>query len=146
MNSDENVVVNTTAESVNSAALLTHTGSDAVEHVGPVLDGELIDDTLPQPRRRTIRRRFVRWWQHSPRVPLWLKSKPQAVQAAKDAVVAALRAPWRYLDAVIRGGWSESGGGGSGFAWPTTARQPRNRRNWPTSSRRFVNSPCSVGK
>ncbi|WP_432854796.1 hypothetical protein ACQPXB_20965 [Amycolatopsis sp. CA-161197] len=54
----------------------------------PVLDGELVDDTLPQPRRRERRRnRLVLWWSHSPRVPLWLKNKPQAVQAFKDAVV-----------------------------------------------------------
>ncbi|MFD9966095.1 cell division protein FtsK [Amycolatopsis sp. NPDC058986] len=82
---------------------LARTGSREVEHVGPVLDGELIDDTLPQPRHRTARRRFARWWQHSPRVPLWLKSKPQAVQAAKDGVVWVLKSPWRYLGAVVRG-------------------------------------------
>ncbi|WP_240690554.1 MULTISPECIES: FtsK/SpoIIIE domain-containing protein [unclassified Amycolatopsis] len=74
-----------------------------MEHVGPVLDGELIDDTLPQPRRRTIRRRFARWWQHSPRVPQWLKSKPHAVQAAKDTAVAVLKSPSRCVGAVIRG-------------------------------------------
>jgi S-DNA-T family DNA segregation ATPase FtsK/SpoIIIE len=103
MNADENASVNAAAESVNGATLPARAGSRAVEHVGPVLDGELIDDTLPQPRRRTVRRRFVRWWLHSPRVPLWLKSKPQAVQATKDAAVAVLRSPWRYLGAVVRG-------------------------------------------
>ncbi|SFW63106.1 FtsK/SpoIIIE domain-containing protein [Amycolatopsis australiensis] len=82
---------------------LARTGSREVEHVGPVLDGELIDDTLPQPRHRTARRRFARWWQHSSRVPPWLKSKPQAVQAAKDGVVWVLKSPWRYLGAVVRG-------------------------------------------
>ncbi|RSM35983.1 cell division protein FtsK [Amycolatopsis balhimycina DSM 5908] len=96
MNADENA-------SVNGATLPARADSRAVEHVGPVLDGELIDDTLPQPRRRTVRRRFVRWWLHSPRVPLWLKSKPQAVQATKDTAVAVLRSPWRYLGAVVRG-------------------------------------------
>ncbi|WP_091629302.1 FtsK/SpoIIIE domain-containing protein [Amycolatopsis saalfeldensis] len=95
--------MNTAAEPVNGAKLPARTDSRAVEHVGPVLDGELIDDTLPQPRRRTVRRRFVRWWLHSPRVPLWLKSRPQAVQAAKDAAVAVLRSPWRYCGAVVRG-------------------------------------------
>lgn len=71
----------------------------------PVLDGELIDDTLPQPRRRERRRnRFVLWWLHSPRVPLWLKSKPQAIQAAKDAVVWLIMSPLRFLSAVLRGG------------------------------------------
>ncbi|MEV0070824.1 cell division protein FtsK [Amycolatopsis sp. NPDC050768] len=70
----------------------------------PVLDGELVDDTLPQPRRRERRRnRFVLWWLHSPRVPLWLKTKPQAVQAFKDAVVWLVLSPLRFLGAVVRG-------------------------------------------
>ncbi|SFQ77472.1 FtsK/SpoIIIE domain-containing protein [Amycolatopsis rubida] len=95
-----------TAESdaeVNSSARLARVASGDVEHVGPVLDGELIDDTLPQPRARTVRRRFARWWTHSPRVPLWLKSKPQAIQAAKDAVVWVVKSPVRYVGAVVRG-------------------------------------------
>ncbi|MEU4523465.1 cell division protein FtsK [Amycolatopsis sp. NPDC024027] len=95
-----------TAESdaeVNGSARLARVASGDVEHVGPVLDGELIDDTLPQPRARTVRRRFARWWKHSPRVPLWLKSKPQAVQAAKDAAVWAVKSPARYAGAVVRG-------------------------------------------
>ncbi|MFD6071395.1 cell division protein FtsK [Amycolatopsis lurida] len=69
----------------------------------PVLDGELVDDTLPQPRRRTRRSRLVMWWLHSQRVPLWLKSKPQAVQAAKDAVAWLVMSPVRFLGAVVRG-------------------------------------------
>ncbi|QYN18842.1 FtsK/SpoIIIE domain-containing protein [Amycolatopsis sp. DSM 110486] len=70
----------------------------------PVLDGELVDDTLPQPRRRERRRnRFVLWWLHSPRVPLWLKNKSQAVQALKDAVVWLVLSPLRFLGAVVRG-------------------------------------------
>ncbi|WP_410598454.1 cell division protein FtsK [Amycolatopsis sp. lyj-90] len=69
----------------------------------PVLDGELIDDTLPQPRRRTRRNRLVMWWLHSQRVPFWLKSKPQAVQAAKDTVVWLVMSPVRFLGAVVRG-------------------------------------------
>ncbi len=95
-----------TAESdaeVNRSARLARVASGDVEHVGPVLDGELIDDTLPQPRARTVRRRFARWWKHSPRVPLWLKSKPQAIQAAKDAVVWVVKSPIRYVGAVVRG-------------------------------------------
>ncbi|MEU8633255.1 cell division protein FtsK [Amycolatopsis sp. NPDC048633] len=95
-----------TAESdaeVNSSATLARVASGDVEHVGPVLDGELIDDTLPQPRARTVRCRFDRWWKHSPRVPLWLKSKPQAIQAAKDAVVWVVKSPVRYVGAVVRG-------------------------------------------
>ncbi|MEU4667525.1 cell division protein FtsK [Amycolatopsis sp. NPDC023774] len=70
----------------------------------PVLDGELVDDTLPQPRRRKRRRnRFLLWWLHSPRVPLWLKNKSQAVQALKDAVVWLVLSPLRFLGAVVRG-------------------------------------------
>nr|WP_040406208.1 hypothetical protein [Amycolatopsis nigrescens] len=81
------------------------TESDALPmKAEPVLDGVLVDDTLPQPRRRRTRRnRFTLWWLHSPRVPLWLKSKPQAVQAVKDAVVWVLKSPLRYLGAVVRG-------------------------------------------
>ena len=88
---------------MNDRDALTVTPRGDVEHVGPVLDGELIDDTLPQPRRRTLRRRLARWWKHSPRIPLWLKSKPQAIQAAKDTVVWFLKSPFRYLGAVARG-------------------------------------------
>jgi S-DNA-T family DNA segregation ATPase FtsK/SpoIIIE len=70
----------------------------------PVLDGELIDDTLPQPRRRERRRnRVVLWWRHSPRVPLWLKSKPHLVQAVKDRVVWLVMSPLRFVGAVVRG-------------------------------------------
>ncbi|QRP48096.1 cell division protein FtsK [Amycolatopsis sp. FDAARGOS 1241] len=84
-------------------AELARAESRDVEHVGPILDGELIDDTLPQPRARKVRRRFVRWWLHSPRVPLWLKSKPQSIQACKDAIACVVKAPWRYVGAVVRG-------------------------------------------
>jgi S-DNA-T family DNA segregation ATPase FtsK/SpoIIIE len=70
----------------------------------PVLDGELVDDTLPQPRvREPKRNRFALWWRRSARVPVSLKSKAQAVQAGKDAVVGLMRSPWRYLGAVVRG-------------------------------------------
>jgi S-DNA-T family DNA segregation ATPase FtsK/SpoIIIE len=103
MNDTPNEPRNDPAEAVNPAAVAMRTGSREVEHVGEVLDGELIDDTLPQPRRRTIRRRLAWWWQHSPRVPLWCKNKAHARQAARDAVVAVLRSPWRYLGAVVRG-------------------------------------------
>jgi S-DNA-T family DNA segregation ATPase FtsK/SpoIIIE len=70
----------------------------------PVLDGELVDDTLPQPRRREPQKnRFVLWWLRSPRVPLWLKQRDQARQAAKDLVVAVLKSPIRSIGAVVRG-------------------------------------------
>lgn len=88
MNTDEDHAVNS---------------SRAVEKAEPVYDAELVDDTLPQPRRRTTWQRFARWWRHSPRVPLYMKNPAHARQAAKDLVVAVLRSPWRYLGAVLRG-------------------------------------------
>ena len=77
--------------------------TQAVEKAEPVYDAELVDDTLPQPQRRTRRQRLARWWRLSPRVPQVLKDKAQARQAAKDLVVAVVRSPWRYLGAVVRG-------------------------------------------
>ncbi|OZM71708.1 cell division protein FtsK [Amycolatopsis antarctica] len=74
-----------------------------VEHSGPVLYGELVDDAPPSPVALSRWVRFVRWWRSSPRVPAELKSRALAAQAAKDAAVAVLRSPWRYLRAVVRG-------------------------------------------
>jgi S-DNA-T family DNA segregation ATPase FtsK/SpoIIIE len=68
----------------------------------PVYDAELVDESKPfysQPRLG----RFASWWLRSPRVPRWLKTGAHARQAAKDAVAAILRSPWRYLRAVVRG-------------------------------------------
>jgi S-DNA-T family DNA segregation ATPase FtsK/SpoIIIE len=68
----------------------------------PVYDAELIDGSKPfysQPRLGW----FASWWLRSPRVPDRLKTRAQARQAAKDATVAVLRSPWRYLRAVVRG-------------------------------------------
>ena len=70
--------------------------------VGPVYDAELVDESQPfysQPRLG----RFASWWLRSPGVPVWLKDRGQARQAAKDAAVAVGRSPWRYLRAVVRG-------------------------------------------
>ncbi|HEU5486477.1 MAG TPA: hypothetical protein VFU98_16320, partial [Microlunatus sp.] len=36
-------------------------------------------------------------------MPVWLKSRAQAAQGAKNAAVAVLRSPWRFLGAVVRG-------------------------------------------
>jgi S-DNA-T family DNA segregation ATPase FtsK/SpoIIIE len=74
-----------------------------IEKADQVLDGELVNDDLPQPRRRTRSRRFMNWWQRSPRVPRALKNRAHAAQAVKDLLVAVLRSPWRYLGAVARG-------------------------------------------
>jgi DNA segregation ATPase FtsK/SpoIIIE, S-DNA-T family len=66
----------------------------------PVLDGELVEE----PRYHSPRLgSFASWWLRSPRVPAWLKSRRQAVQALKDLAVAVVRAPDRYLGAVARG-------------------------------------------
>jgi len=68
----------------------------------PVYDAELVDESKPfysQPRLGW----FASWWLRSPRVPRWLKTRAQARQAAKDAVVAVLRSPWHYLRAIVRG-------------------------------------------
>lgn len=77
--------------------------SREVQKAEPVYDAELVDDTLPQPRTRTSRERFMRWWRCSPRIPRSLKSRAQAQQASKDLTVAVLKLPFRYLRAVTRG-------------------------------------------
>ncbi|AHH97611.1 cell division protein FtsK [Kutzneria albida] len=66
--------------------------------VGPVLDGELVDDEPP-----VVRRRFMNWWMRSQRVPAALKSRKAARQACRDAVVYLLRSPFRFAGAVGRG-------------------------------------------
>ncbi|WP_410583675.1 hypothetical protein [Amycolatopsis sp. lyj-108] len=79
-------------------------GERSVEHVGPVLDGELVDDTLPQPRRRTVRRRFGRWcrrvWQSGPVTRARSVAAYRARQAPRDVarlVWFVLRGNWRWL-------------------------------------------------
>ncbi|MER7114078.1 cell division protein FtsK [Saccharomonospora azurea] len=95
MNADDREFVNTSS--------LVQRGPRNVEAAGPVLDAELVDD-LPHPVVPIpLRRRFVRWWRSSPRIPSSLKSRELFVQALKDATVAVLRSPWRYLRAVVRG-------------------------------------------
>lgn len=81
-----------------------------VEKAPPVYDAELVDETRFKPLpptdtvlRRSWRERFAKWWQRSPRVPGWLKSKLLARQAARDLVARVLRSPWRFLLAVLRG-------------------------------------------
>ncbi|OQO89649.1 cell division protein FtsK [Saccharomonospora piscinae] len=97
MNGEDHEFVNVETEGTS----LARAGTRQVE--SSVLDGELVEDlphpTVPIPRWR----RFVRWWRTSPRVPSSLKSRTLVAQAAKDAVVALLWSPWRYLRAVVRG-------------------------------------------
>ena len=88
------------------AALAPAVGRD-VEHVGPVLDGELIDDTLPQPRGRTAPRRVSTWrrvadaagrvWRSGPMV----RARSLAAYRARKAPLDVLRLVWF----VLRGNW-----------------------------------------
>lgn len=87
---------------MNEGALPVPTDPRDVVDVGPVYDAELVDESQPfysQPRLG----RFASWWLRSPRVPVWLKDRAQARQAAKDGTGAVLRSPWRYVRAVVRG-------------------------------------------
>jgi len=87
---------------MNEDALPVPADPRDVVDVGPVYDAELVDESKPfysQPRLG----RFASWWLRSPRVPMWLKDRAQARQAAKEAMVAVLRSPWRYVRAVVRG-------------------------------------------
>ena len=76
---------------------------------GPVLDGEVLYDDTPvtdppaPPLRAGWRQRLRVWWLHSPRVPLALKDRAHAAQAARSSVAAVLRSPWRFVGAVVRG-------------------------------------------
>ncbi|MFD9889351.1 hypothetical protein ACFWY9_08420 [Amycolatopsis sp. NPDC059027] len=91
---------------------LAPAGTRAVEDVGPVLDGELIDDTLPQPRRRTLRRRFARWRSFRLRWLAWAagrvwRSGP-VVRARSVAAYRVRKAPAdvvRLVWFVLRGNW-----------------------------------------
>ncbi|TDV43680.1 cell division protein FtsK [Actinophytocola oryzae] len=66
----------------------------------PVYDAELVEEPHYYSPRLGW---FASWWMRSPRVPVWLKSRRQAVQVGKDLLVSALRAPDRFLGAVVRG-------------------------------------------
>jgi DNA segregation ATPase FtsK/SpoIIIE, S-DNA-T family len=72
----------------------------AVVPSDPVFDGELVEEPHYYSPRLGW---FASWWLRSPRVPMWLKSRRQAVQACKDLVVAVLRSPYRFVGAVVRG-------------------------------------------
>lgn len=75
-------------------------GSREVVPGDPVLDGELVEEArYCSPRLGW----FASWWLRSARVPVWLKSRRQAVQALKDLAVAVVRAPDRFVGAVVRG-------------------------------------------
>lgn len=67
-----------------------------------VLDGELVDDLRRSPGQSRLKG-FASWWLRSPRVPVWLKSRPQLVQGLKALVVSVLRSPVWFVGAVVRG-------------------------------------------
>jgi S-DNA-T family DNA segregation ATPase FtsK/SpoIIIE len=73
------------------------------ETIGPIFDGELVDDKPATSYHQPHAGRFASWWLRSPRVPVCLKGRHRAVQAGKDLAVGVLRSPWRYLGAVARG-------------------------------------------
>ncbi|UOX89688.1 hypothetical protein MUY14_03355 [Amycolatopsis sp. FBCC-B4732] len=88
-------------------AALARSGGRDVEHVGPVLDGELIDDTLPQPRPRKPQRpgspwqRCTAWagrmWRSGPVV----RARSVVAYRARKAPLDLLRLVWF----VLRGNW-----------------------------------------
>jgi len=108
MNGSDGAVNGISDEFVNAgggSAPPTHASSREVDRAEPVYDGELVEDVLTKsrPARVTVWRRFVQWWRRSPRVPLSLKNRAHAKQAARDTAVRVFMAPWRYVGAVVRG-------------------------------------------
>ncbi|SDJ52747.1 DNA segregation ATPase FtsK/SpoIIIE, S-DNA-T family [Actinokineospora alba] len=81
--------------------LVNATTRDVLD-VGPVLEGELVDES-ERPRLVSWRDRFARWWRYSPRVPMALKGWTNVRQAVRHAAVWLLVQPWRYARAVVRG-------------------------------------------
>ncbi|WIX83318.1 hypothetical protein QRX50_22430 [Amycolatopsis carbonis] len=95
----------------HDGAALAHCGGRDVEHVGPVLDGELIDDTLPQPRPRATPTRFGRsllslrqaagrLWRSAPVVRARSVAAYRLRKAPQDVVRLVwfvLRGNWRWL-------------------------------------------------
>ncbi len=71
----------------------------AVIPAAPVLNGELIEDDTRSDGQRQQSRQVASWWRCSPRVPAALKSRAHARQAAKDATVTVIGAPWRCVSA-----------------------------------------------
>ncbi|MFD9888251.1 hypothetical protein ACFWY9_02830 [Amycolatopsis sp. NPDC059027] len=87
---------------------LARRGARGVEHVGPVLDGELIDDTLPQPRNRTVPRRVTSWRQRCKEAAgrMW-RSEPM-MRARSVLAYRVRKAPQdvaRLVWFVLRGNW-----------------------------------------
>ncbi|GAA2806831.1 cell division protein FtsK [Saccharopolyspora taberi] len=85
---------------MNDAALPTPGRSREVEP--HIFDAELVDNSSSEPQPNWWRR-FMNWWQRSPRVPAALKSRLASKQAATDTLAFVLRSPWRFVRAVARG-------------------------------------------
>ncbi|MFI5611092.1 FtsK/SpoIIIE domain-containing protein [Amycolatopsis sp. NPDC051903] len=89
-------------------AALARPGVRDVEHVGPVLDGELIDDTLPQPRERTEPRRLASWWQRCFHAAGRVWRSGPVVRARSLAAYRVRKGPHdaaRLVWFVLRGNW-----------------------------------------
>ncbi|MFD8498871.1 hypothetical protein [Amycolatopsis sp. NPDC059657] len=87
---------------------LARAGASGVEHVGPLVDGELVDDTLPQPRRRTVRRRAARWCKRARRVAGRVWRSGPVVRARSVAAYRARKVPQdvaRLVWFLVRGNW-----------------------------------------
>ncbi|WP_370942558.1 hypothetical protein AB5J62_26085 [Amycolatopsis sp. cg5] len=95
-------------EETHERAALARSAVAEVEHVGPLMDGELVDDTLPQPRRRTVRRRAARWCKHARRVAAQVWRSGPVVRARSVVGYRARKLPQdvvRLLWFVVRGNW-----------------------------------------
>ncbi|MBB5157601.1 FtsK/SpoIIIE domain-containing protein [Saccharopolyspora phatthalungensis] len=80
-----------------------HAPAQSQEAERHIFDAELIDGELPSEPQPNRRRRFMNWWQRSPRVPAALKSWQAAKHAAVDVLAFIVRSPWRFVSAVGRG-------------------------------------------
>lgn len=68
-----------------------------------VYDAKFVEEPKPAVYYHPKPNRIAMWWRRSRLVPLSLKSRHQARQAARDLVAAVLRSPLRFLTAVVRG-------------------------------------------
>ncbi|WP_336158577.1 hypothetical protein [Amycolatopsis sp. VC5-11] len=86
---------------------LARNGGRGVEHVGPVLDGELIDDTLPKPSLVTAPS-FGNLWQRCAYWAAWVWRSGPLVRARSVAAYRLRKIPQdvaRLVWFVLRGNW-----------------------------------------
>ncbi|UJW35673.1 hypothetical protein L3Q67_18890 [Saccharothrix sp. AJ9571] len=96
------------AEPQDRSTDITRGEPGEVEHVGPVLDGVLVDDTLPQPRRRTVRWRLARRWRHWRHAAVRVWRTGPLVRARSVAAYRVRKIPQdvaRLVWFVLRGNW-----------------------------------------